>query len=280
MKIWPGTATLLLISIACCQRPTSSDEFVARVGDAYLLQPDLEASLANLASDVDTTEARRQIIEQWINSELLYQEALRLRLSNREDVRRRMDESARAVLIEGLISEYHKKSDHEITPVDVATYYENNKEQLRFREPFVHVRYLRSPSQDSLELARQLLLQAANPDSIFLSLIERFSSSAKEVLKMTQNYHPESRIFGNQTALSEILRNTSPGQQAQIVRIDSLYHFLQVIDRSPAGTIPELPWIEGFVREQLMIGFRKQNYVRSIQSLRVEADFREDIEIR
>lgn len=280
MRIWLGITALLLISTTGCQRPNSSDEFVARVGDAYLLQSDLDASLANLAPNFDTTQVRRQIIDQWIDNELLYQEALHLRLSNREDIKRRLDESARAVLIEGLISDYHAQADQEITPLDVATYYENNKEQLRFLEPFVHIRYLSNPSQDSLELARQLLSQATNPDSVFVTLIERFSSSPADDLEINQNYLPETRLFIDQFKLSNLLGNTEAGQLPQILRGDSLYHFLQVMARSPAGTIPELPWVETFIREQLAIRFRKQNYTRSVQNLRVEAEFREDIEIR
>ncbi len=280
MRIWPGLLALLLVGFTGCQRQISSDEFVARVGNAHLLQSDLDARLANLASGFDTTEARKQIIDQWIDHELLYQEAVRLRLSNRKDIQQHLEESARAVLIDGLISDYHTQADHQITPVDVATYYENNKEQLRFLEPFTHIRYLSHTSRDSLELVRQLLSQTANPDSMFVSLIERFSHSVADVLRMNQNYLPEARLFPTQPELRNLLRNTHAGQPPRILRGDSLYYFLQVMDRNPAGTIPELSWVETFVREQLKIRFRKQNYTRSVQRLRAEADSQEDIEVR
>ncbi len=281
MRIWLGVIIAsILISITGCLQPDSSEEFVARVGDTFLLQSDLDASLTNLASNLDTAQVRRQIIDQWIDNELLYQEALRQRVANREEIKRRMNESARAILIEGLISDYHSQADLEITPVDVATYYENNKDQLRFQESFVHIRYLSNPSQDSLLLATKLLNQSANPDSEFVSLIHRFSTYPADALEMNQHYIPEARLFTNQFELRNLLNDTEVNQSPQILRGDSLYHFLQVIGRNPAGTVPKLASIETFIREQLSIRFRKQNYMRSIQALRVEAEFREDIEIR
>ena len=55
---------------------------------------------------------------------------------------------------------------------------------------------------------------------------------------------------------------------------------MQVVDRVPAGTIPELPWVKDIVQQQLVIHIRKQNYARSVQALRAQAESGEDIEIR
>ena len=275
-----GIVALLLMSIAGCHQLDSTDKFVARVGDSYLLPSDIEAGLANLAAGFDTTKARSQIINQWINSELLYQEARRLRLSNKEDIQRRLDESERAVLIEGMISEYHSQADEEISQNDIEKYYERNKEHLRFFEPFVHIRYLNHPSRDSMEMAVQLMGQEPVSDSVFASLVERFSSSPDEHLRMTQNHFLETRLFLDQPELIDTLRNTEAGTPPQLILADSVYHLLQVIDRSAPNSIPELSWIEDFIREQLTIRFRKQNYTRSVQLLRLEAELRDEVEIR
>ena len=280
MTIRAGTVALLLIGTAGCRQLDSSDEFVARVGDSYLLSSDIEASFASLTAGFDTTKARSQIINQWIISELLYQEALRLRLSDKEDIQRRLDESSRAVLIEGMISEYHSQADDEITSDDIENFYEQNKEHLRFFESFVHIRYLSNPSRDSVETAVQLMNREEAADSLFATLIERFSSSPAEHLRMTQNHFLETRLFIDQPELMELLQNTEAGTPPQIFLADSLYHLLEVTNRSAPNSIPALDWIEDFIREQLTIRFRKQNYTRRVQALRVEAEFRGEIEIK
>ncbi len=279
-EVYLWISFVLLISIVACETRDSPDEFVARVGDSYLLNSDVEASLVNLTANIDSSEARKQIIDQWVDNELLYQEARRLRLASKDHIKRRLDESARAVLIEGLISEYHDKADSEITSVDITTYYENNKEYLRFFEPFIRIRYLNHSNRDSLELAVQLLTRSADSDSVFVLLAERFSHSPEEHIKMSQRFLPETSLFHNQPKLNDLLINSEPGSPPKLIQVDSLFHLLQVMDRSPTGAIPELTWIEDFIREQLMIRSRKQNYIRSVQVLRVEAEFEEEIEIK
>lgn len=273
---------LLLFATAACQQLDPPDDFVARVGDAYLLQVDIDARLAGLAIGPDTSNARQLIIDQWITDELLYQEALRLRLSTRENIRNRLNESTRAVLIEALISEYQDLDTNEVPQTEMVNYYERNKEYLRLLEPFVHIRYLVNPSLDSLRLARSILLQTQdeNADSVFTVLIDRFDISPADQLALNQNYFPEAKLFSGQPEVRALLQRTSEGMQPQIIDVDGEYHFLQVVDRVPAGTIPELSWIRDIVEQQLVIHIRKQNYARSVQALRAQAESSEDIEIR
>lgn len=272
---------LLLFATAACQQLDPPDDFVARVGDAYLLQVDIDARLAGLAIGPDTSNARQLIIDQWITDELLYQEALRLRLSTRENIRNRLNESTRAVLIEALISEYQDLDTNEVPQTEMVNYYERNKEYLRLLEPFVHIRYLVNPSLDSLRLARSILLQTQdeNADSVFTVLIDRFDISPADQLALNQNYFPEAKLFNGQPEVRALLQRTSKGMQPQIIDVDGEYHFLQVVDRVPAGTIPELSWIRDIVEQQLVIHIRKQNYARSVQALRAQAESSEDIEI-
>ncbi len=273
---------LLLVATAACQQLDPPDDFVARVGDAYLLQADIDARLAGLAIGPDTSNARQLIIDQWITDELLYQEALRLRLSARENIQYRLNESTRAVLIEALISEYQDQDTNEVPQTEMVDYYERNKEYLRLLEPFVHIRYLVNPSLDSLRLARSILLQTPdeNADSVFTVLIDRFDISPPDQHALNQNYFPEAKLFNSQPEVRALLQSTIEGAQPRIIGVDDEYHFLQVIDRVPAGSIPELHWVSDIVQQQLIIHIRKQNYARSVQALRAQAESGEDIEIR
>jgi hypothetical protein len=273
---------LLLFVTAACQQLDPPDDFVARVGDAYLLKADIDARLAGLAIGPDTSNARQLIIDQWITDELLYQEALRLQLSTQENIKIRLNESTRAVLIEALISEYQDQDTSEVSQTEMVNYYERNKEYLRLLESFVHIRYLVNPSLDSLRLARRILLQTpdTNADSVFTVLIDRFDISPADQHALNQNYYPEAKLFNGQPEARALLQRTSEGMQPQIIGIDDNYHFLQVVDRVPAGTIPELSWVRDIVQQQLVIHIRKQNYARSVQALRAQAESSEDIEIR
>jgi len=274
-----GIGTLLL-SIIGCHSPEPSNEFVARVGDSYLLQSDLDSNLEIVPNHVDSIQARDDVIDQWISRELLYQEALRQDLGDQQDIQRRLLENSRTILIDAMISEYNRHAENELTQDAIAQYYESYKVHFRFLGPFVRIRYLHHSIQDTLLTALEMLRQSSVNDSTFMVMLERFSSSPADDLQMNQNYLLENNLFLHLPELSSTLRSTAPGSLPQILLADSVYHLLHVIDRSPPDSIPELSWIEGFIREQLEIRLRTQHYNRNIQRLRVEAEFRDEIEIR
>ena len=276
-------AALGLALVAGCQRQTPPDGYVARVGDVYLMQDELNAALDNLPPRLDSTEARRQFIDQWVTNELLFQEALRLNLRTREDVQRRLEESERAVLIDALVTQlFEEEVDDPIAP-EVRVYFERHKEQLRLREPYARVRHLFSAEADSARLARRLLQQAsasASADSVWSVLVARFAEDTELSLTLSGNYFPESRLFLEQAELRERLAQLRPGELAPLIETNGHLHLLQLDDRVPAGTIPELAWIEGQVRRQLTIDARKQMYERQVQRLRTEALSRDALVIR
>ena len=175
----------LLAALGCslalaagCQRQTPPEGYVARVGDIYLMQDETHAALDNLPPRLDSTEARRQFIDQWVTNELLFQEALRLNLRTREDVQRRLEESERSVLIDALVSQLFEEETETPFPAEIRAYFERHKEQLRLREPFARVRYLFTTEADSAQIARSVLQQAPPPaasDSIWALLVSRFA---------------------------------------------------------------------------------------------------------
>ena len=266
-----------LVLTAGCAQQTAPEAFVARVGEAFLLQEEVDAALENLPSRLDSAEARRQFIDQWVTNELLFQEALRRDLRAQEAVQRRLAESERAVLIDALVSQLFEETAEALSPAEVRAYFELHKEQLRLNEPFVRVRYLYTANADSARRARTLLRQTApaDADSVWTLLVARFAEDAALSLSLATNYFPESRLFMEQSILRDRLAQMRPGEIAPLIEDGEQRHLLQLADRVPAGTIPELSWIEEQVRRQLTIDTRKQMYERQVQRLRTEALSRE-----
>ncbi len=276
-----GLCLALMALAAGCQRQTPSQGYVARLGDAYLMQDEVHAALDNLPPRLDSTEARRQFIDQWVTNELLFQEALRLKLRTQQDVQRRLEESERSVLIDALVSQLFEQEMGAPLPPEIRAYFERHKEQLRLREPFAHVRYLFSTEADSARLAHRLLQEAsATADSLWPQLVTRFAQDAALSLTLSGNYFPESRLFIEQPVLRQHLAQLRPGQLAPLIDLNGYTHLLQLQDRVPAGSIPELAWIEDQVQRQLTIDARKQMYERQVQRLRTEALSRNVLVIR
>lgn len=271
-----------LVLLPACHMQPEPVAFVARVGNAYLVETDLEAALANLPVLLDSTAVRKRVIDQWVSRELLYQEALRRDLRSQDVVQDRLLENERAVLIDAVVSLLYEESTEAPHIDEIRAYFELHKEHMRLREPFVRVRYLYSTNPNSMQQAHQQLRQTpqAQADSVFLFLVDRFSEEAAVSKSLAQNYVPESHLFAKQPELRNQLSRLRPGQIAPLITTDSFIHLLQLTDRVPTGELPELSWVEEQVRRQLIMNTRKQVYERQVQRLRMEAMSREVLVIK
>lgn len=265
-----------------CENPEPPPDYVARVGSSYLTKQDLQEALENAPASRDSADARRQIVEQWVTNELLYQEAKRQGLREESEVKQLLQENERSVLISALVSSLYEQDTVRPSAAEVQSYYERHRQQLQLREPYLQVRHLATANADSAAQARSLLQRAViagHADSTWSLLARRFAMDPARALDLASNYYPAQRLFNQLPPLRSKLRTMSEGQIATLVRTDSLTHVLQLVRRVPAGTVPPISWIEDKIRRRLVIQERKQRYARRVQRLRNEAVAREALEI-
>ncbi len=264
-----------------CKKEEPAGDFVARVGNRYLHRAELEAALASMPAGVDSTEAQKQFIEQWVANELLYEEAQRRGLRNDPEVRRLLQESEQSVLVSALLARLYDEEPVSASPADIAAYFERHKEQLRLREPFVRVRYLSNTSADSLQVVRRLLQQTPDTkrDSIWQIIVDRFASDKSGSTTLSATFYPESSMFAALPPVREALTSLKAGQISNIISYDSSYHLVQVAERVPAGEYPKLEWVQDELLKRLAVQDRKQMYAREVQRLRNEALAREELEV-
>ena len=280
--LWTVSAALLVLGGAGCGQAEAPPEYVARVGEQYLTRADVDALLSPLPAGQDTTEVRERLVQQWVTQALLYREAARRGLGDDPDVQRRLRENERSVLVSALLDELYREEAAPVSPAAMQTYFQQHREQLRLREPFVRVRHLATASEAEATSARRQMRDAppASADSLWQALARDVARDPQAAVALSSTYHPEARLFTTQPALAQALGGLRPGDVAPVLAADGLFHVLQLVDRVPAGTVPELGWVEAELRERLAIEARKQMVERQVQRLRNEAMAREDLEIR
>ena len=279
------TALLLALALGSlgCEQREAPPSFVARVGDQYLTHDEVDGLLATVPAGQDSAAVQEQFVQQWITQALLYWEAERRGLGDSPDVRRRLRENERSVLVSALLDTLYREASEPAEPAAMQSYFEQHQEQLRLREPFVRVRYLAAASADAADEARQQIQQAtaATADSLWQALVRRFATDVEAALALSGTHYPEQRLFATQPTLRQALSDLAPGEAAPVLtQGDSLFYVLQLVDRVPAGTVPELAWVEAELRQHLAIETRKQMLERQVQRLRNEALAREELEIR
>ncbi len=272
--------------LAGCAEETESQDYVARVEDQYLLEEDIERIMRSIPMTGDPSETRMHIIDQWLTTEVLYQEALRRGLAENVEVQRRLDQSERSVLVNSFIESFYRENSPSPSAEETQVYFEQHREQLRLREPFVRIRYLRAGTIEEAREAQLALRDApvAERDSVWTlwaGTLET-SPSASDTLFTpfisAYDHYPESRLFGNYPLLRQALAGLGNERTAAVIESDSAYHVLQLAQRMPTGTLPEQEWIQPELERQLILQNRKQLYARLVQRLRNEALAREALD--
>ena len=275
-----STPFILLLALGCSS-PEPPGEFVARLGPELLSEGELGTALQGLTVEMDSTDAARQVVEQWVTNELLFAEARRRGLDREPRVRASIQEAERAVMVDALLEELYRESEAGPTDQEVQDYFTRNQERLRLVEPYVRLRYVVT---DSLELARYARRQLARLDTSDAEEWERLVSEASLEpdlsISLAASLIPETRAFSEYPQVGLMVSTIQPGRTGPVVAARGRFHVVQVLERIPAGTIPRREWIEGALRQQLRIESRKLIYARLVQRLRNEALSREQLEVR
>lgn len=272
---------VLPLAIFSCESEDPPSSYVARVGDYHLTQSEFDRLLDDMGPVPDSTEARQQVLEQWIRRTLLLREAERLNLSEDPEVRRMLDERRKSTLVSAVTERIYEEAEVEPTDEEIRTYFERHQEQLTLTEPYVRVRHLVVSNQDSAETVRQRLLNirgSAGADSAWRQLGRMYAQNPTRALELSDRFLPERRLFSQLPYVQDEPSELQEGEVAPVLEDGSEYHVLQLVRRISEGTPPKLEWMEAEIRRRLKIRNRKQMYAREVQRLRNRAKANDQIE--
>ncbi|NNE35135.1 MAG: peptidyl-prolyl cis-trans isomerase [Rhodothermales bacterium] len=281
----PPALALLFLAVLTggCVAEKSDEPFTARVGADYLYESDIVSAFDSAPVQSNGESARGQFIDRWVSSALLAQEARRRGIQLKPDVQRLLRDNERSILASALVDEIFDESLEAAKESAIQEYYEANRDRLRIREPYVEIRYLSSSDRTKAAEARRLLqraLRGAGVDSLWLQIVNEYADDPEGSQFLASNYFPQSRLFGSAQEVRERLLQLGTGQLAPVIDDSDVYHVLQLVDRQPSGTVPELAWIRDDLGRQREQQTQKDTYARLVQRLRTEAESRNEVEVR
>ena len=271
-----------LILLPACKGSPTDEVYLARVGDRTLTAQDIKPSLDATAYQQDTSEALQQIVEGWVKDELIAQEAIRRGLRNDDEVKRLLEENERQVLVSAFINRLIQENLPVPTEEEIEAYYAQNMEQLALRDDYLRVRYIGTATIEEATDIRLTLRDATvegTVDIIWEDLVSQYAKDKEASIMLANQFHPMSILFSS-AQLNAIVSNLDVNQISAAHQEADMFHVIQIAERKPAGTIPDLALIREEIKERLTIDTRKQLIARQVQRLRTEALAQEDLEIR
>ncbi len=243
--------------------PKNPDEMeIARVGKTVLSIKDLKDKIPPEYQNLMNRQLYTDYVKRWIETELFYQEAIRLKLDREKDVRNQLEKSRRDILVAKLLKNYSEIASDPKEEEMMAYYIENKNEFIR-AETEIKIQHILLPT---LKAARDLQ-RRLTPDNF-------------QELGKTVSLDPMERVEN----LKYLVRGEMLPEIANIVYatrsdmitppIETEYgcYIVKIVDKVIAGSIRSYDEIRDEIRNKLIalkLEQRKQALLEelSLQSL-------------
>lgn len=260
-----GWLGLGLILLAGC-RGSADEEILARVNDAVLTRSELERMLpGGLQGGMPGLE-ERDLVERWVESELLYQEARRQGLHQDPSLQTRVAEFER-MLLENELLRRELEGWAQVSDEAVEEYYRTHQEEfIRTAEERRVSQIVIADSATAVRLAAQL---KADPTQ-FAEIAAARSMDVSSLDDGDLGYFALEELNEPMRRAATQLRK---GQVSGPIHLPPFgYALLKVTDIQPAGSVRPLSAVRQQVRDHLLYEAEQQGRQTLLERLRAQAD--------
>ncbi|MEO7427149.1 MAG: peptidyl-prolyl cis-trans isomerase [Fibrobacteria bacterium] len=139
----PAFLILFLLVLGGCKKAAVKETVLAQVGNSTLTLEELRQSFPADFEQLIRREQYLDFIKRWMDDEVVYQQALKAKLENDPEVRRKAEKLRRKLLIEEYLAKENASEVFEPDEMSMNQYYEMHKEDFRRKVPevkFMHIR--------------------------------------------------------------------------------------------------------------------------------------------
>lgn len=145
MKIWLQISGLLLVLVSCSNEPIPTGG-IARVGEVYLSEVELQSRLPAIPNPKDSLYVRQSVIDDWVREQVILQKAAEVLPENELDVKRQLEAYRESLITYAFEKEMvRKRLDTVIADTAIQIYYDSHQENFKLQDYIVKVLYLKLP---------------------------------------------------------------------------------------------------------------------------------------
>jgi hypothetical protein len=265
-------------ALLSCSRmsPSGSDETLARVGNEYLTVQEAKEKIPEYVFEQDSINALTRYRDEWIQSQVLLQEADRLGLSQQAEIQRKL-RKARDEVLKQALKDYVTSSNQDnitITDEEARTYYQANKEQFVLNEEFVQFRHVRTKTHEQARQAREDLRRGIP----WPQVAREYAIDPEQAIHKSNQYWPISMALNEIEIMNRYLNVIGQNERSPIQRVNGVYHFVQLIDRRSEGEHPDLDWLIEQIKEWMVLNRQRRSFSSYVKNLYLKAKSNNEVE--
>lgn len=259
-------ALLLLISFAfliSCDKRKEPDEYEAVVGSEILTKSDVDNALS---SDKYSKLYREEYISRWVETELLYQEALNEDIISDSIFNSIISNSRKELASALLIERYLNENIAEATQSELENYFKQNSEEFLLMDDGFLINTVAFSNEEKAIHFRSIVL-----DSDWKKALSVFKGDASlidyqnEVFKYKHDITP--------TELFRVLNRLSSGEVSIVIETEpNIYRVVKLTKRMTKGEIPEFVHVKKLVAQRYYISKRNELLGKYLQELFTKYD--------
>jgi len=239
----------------CSERKPAS--ILARVNNEYLTEENLNLIPMKITSEEDLLNEKKELIEQWIHTELLYQEGLKNRIDKNPEIKNQVLQYQKQLVagqyLSLIIGDQLTADDEEINE-----YYFENREQFRVMDLTYKVNHYTFSDE-------------AEAMSAYRSLVRNIREKAQE---LKEKNLVETRFIQEGT-VAPVVRNRlfspSPPRITEPFQFSEAYHILEILETySPNSYLP-ISEVREDIRQQIGLLKYDEAYYGLLKKLRKKA---------
>jgi len=259
-KIKLFVVLLSVFLLAGCEQEQQKTEYVAKVNDSYL-------TAEELATMIDTGTAnytyRNETIRNWINRELLYQQAAREGILEEDNYKNILDNSAKELAGTLLLDQFSQSKTINVEQRDLMKYYEKNHDIFKCTDDSYFLNIIHFNNEDRAIEFRSLLLE-----SDWQKTLNVFHNDSTIIGYKSSSLVKEENIYP--VELLRVVKRLYPHEISIVIRERPGYYTVaQVLGKYPGGSVLPFNVIKTDVRKRYIVEKRKtliENYIKELYS--------------
>jgi parvulin-like peptidyl-prolyl isomerase len=265
-----GIILIATVLVFCACKKSTEETVVARVGNAQLTVAALYELMPSIQDQKLGRLQAERYVQQWVESELLYQQALQEKIEKQPEVRQRLEKLQRDYVVSAYLQQ---QVDREAQgEVDGQEYYQSNSDEFKAEEDLYKVDLILLETLAQARTARNRLVAG-----------EDFALVAKNVSMDFSRYQDGHLGFISLRQLSPLLAAAVPGlkveEVSQPIKSEMGYNLLRLQCVVRKGQIQPYEEVKEIVRQRMQAKKREELYRRLISNLSDKVKMSTDLSV-
>ena len=209
----------------------------------------------------------RMFARQWVNSELLYQEAKRQGLDRSDAVLRNLENARRELAINALLEKnVFNDTPQSISKEEIAVYFKDHGEEFALRDDIVEISLAVFSEREPAAAFREAALQGGGWEAALPSLRMLRTDNLRSLQKPIQRSIVSRRYF--QPNSGKFLQHSAREKFHFPVKTSAGYFVILLIGSYQRGSTPPVEYVEDAIRGRLMMQHRQERFTEYLETMR------------